>query len=309
MTKKLLHKERMRLWETSLDNHEKWLDQETGLFAEMFIEERSCPACYSDKSELLFYKSGGAYNNCSVCSMVYTNPVFKDEYLEEYYETNHSVQSEIVESDQDFYRGLYNKGLQLTQESVAATSILDIGCSTGEFLNLAKEEGLETFGIELNKTEVEIAKANHTIFNCYLDKVERKFDIITMWDVFEHIKDGRSMLLSIKEHLTDDGCLFIQIPTPDSLAAKILQRDCNMFDGLEHVNLYTIKALNSLLDSVSMELVAYDTVISESKVLANYMNYEHPYLGSFESKGIFSEEYILENKLGYKIQAVIKPKK
>lgn len=306
MNKKVLHKERMKLWEASLSNHEKWLDKNTEMFAEKFVEDRTCPVCNSSKSGFLFYKSGGAYVKCNECTMVYANPVFKDDYLEEYYKTNHAVQSEIVESDQEFYNNLYSKGLQLTLNLVNADTVLDIGCSSGGFLNIAKEQGLETFGIELNEAEVKSAKVNHTVFNSYLSAVDAKFDIITMWDVFEHIKDGRKMLLDIKEHLTENGCLFIQIPTSDSLAAKIMQSGCNMFDGLEHVCLYTIKALRKLLESVGMELVDYDTVISESKVIANYLNYEHPYQGKFNNIELFDEEYILENKLGYKIQAVIR---
>ena len=67
-----------------------------------------------------------------------------------------------------------------------------------------------------------------------------------MWDVFEHIKDPHKILKEIKKKLVKNGLIFMQIPSSDSIAAKILREKCNMFDPIEHVNLYNLNSLRKL---------------------------------------------------------------
>ncbi len=302
----------MKLWDASIESHLKWLDPDSGQFADKYVEKRSCPVCNSTESELMFHKEGGQYERCTSCSMVYLNPVFKDEYLEEYYVTNHSVQSETVQSDLTFYNRIYGQGLDLAKPYFSAGDILDIGCSAGLFLNLAKTRGFNTSGIELNAIESEMASLNHKIYNCNISDIDSdtRFDLVTMWDVFEHIKDGQAILKAIAEKLKPEGGILLQIPSAGSLAARVLQDKCNMFDGLEHVNLYNQSTLTLIAENSGFEVIAYDTVISEASVINNYLNYDNPYLGSFDGKDqLFNEDYILSKQLGYKIQAVLKYKR
>ena len=304
----------MKLWDNSISNHSKYMDESTGLFSTEFTEERNCPVCNSSNELHVFYKEGGRYVKCQDCDMVYLNPVFKDFALKDYYESNHSVQSEIVEGDLDeFYVNIYTKGVESIKEvNKNALNILDIGCSSGAFLDIAKKHSLKTFGVELNKTEYEFSKKKgHSVYNDLLENIsfEDKFDAITMWDVFEHLKDGEFYLNLMKSLISKDGVIFLQIPSADSLAAKILQEKCNMFDGLEHVNLYGVETIKKLALKCNLEVLDIKSVIGEIGVINNHLNYENPYLGNTKNKtsipNIIDEEKLHENLQGYKLQVIL----
>ncbi len=295
-------------------NHAKYINSETQLFDTKYTTDRNCPVCNSSNKRDLFTKSGGVYVACNSCDMVFLSPVFKDEYLEEYYRTNHDVQSEIVEQDNEFYRNLYEKGLTLaTKHLPAKGKVLDVGCSAGAFLDIAMRNDWKTYGLELNAKEaIHSRKKGHTVFENTIHKanLSETFDLVTLWDVFEHISDGISFLNSTKKLLRDGGLVFIQSPTKDSLAAKMLQEKCNMFDGLEHVNLYGLDSMKKLAEVTGFELIAYETVISEIGVMNNHLNYEDPYLGNVKEKkgllGVIDENWLHANHLGYKFQLCLR---
>jgi 2-polyprenyl-3-methyl-5-hydroxy-6-metoxy-1,4-benzoquinol methylase len=247
--------------------------------------------------------------------MVFLNPALKDNFLEEYYRINHEEQSEIVELDTDFYRTLYTMGLDMIAKSTHVGNLLDVGCSSGSFLDLARQYGWKTHGLELNQKEAARCRAKgHNVVEQLISSAEfgDSFQAITLWDVFEHIKDGVEFLKTARKRLNNRGVVFLQSPTVDSLAAKILQEKCNMFDGLEHVNLYSNKTLHIVARNAGFRVVSYQTVISEIGVINNYLNYEDPYLGRSNNKdhlfrGAITQSWLLENNLGYKYQACLLP--
>jgi 2-polyprenyl-3-methyl-5-hydroxy-6-metoxy-1,4-benzoquinol methylase len=314
-----LHLKRKVMWDNSMKNHGAFLDKETGLFKESFVENRNCPTCESPNHVKLFYKSGGAYVRCSDCEMVFLNPVFKNEALETYYRNNHDSQSAVVAQDFGFYRELYTKGLSNFQSLFSSTTnpaILDIGCSAGGFLNIAKEAGWSTYGLEFNQQEAKVARQNqHEVFEMdlgnFVKTSDLKFNAVTLWDVFEHIKDGAELLENARTVLDSNGGVFIQSPTSTALAARMLQEKCNMFDGLEHVNLYTHENMQQLAKKTGFEVHSYCTVISERGVINNYLDYQDPYLGSSTAtitNEFMSDDAILKNNLGYKFQIFLKKK-
>jgi len=312
---KELHQKRTKMWDAAMDNHNKYINPETELFSSDYTEQRICPVCNGNEYVTMFNKAGGTYVKCSACTMVYLNPVFSDDSLKDYYQNNHTEQSEVVESDQDnFYVQLYNQGLNsILQSKPDARSIIDIGCSSGVFLDVVNQKNIKTFGVELNRAEYLFAqKKGHQVYNDLLEHIEfeNKFDAISMWDVFEHLKDGRFYLNLLKDMLTDDGVVFLQIPSADALAAKVLREKCNMFDGLEHVNLYGVSTIKTLAATCGFEVVSIRSVIAEIGVINNYLNYEDPYLGSTTNKefipNVINEKQLHESFLGYKLQVVLK---
>lgn len=313
-TVKELHEKRMKIWDESIGNHKKYINPKTGIFLEKYTEERVCPVCDINNELEIFYKEGGRYVKCLDCNMVYLNPVFKDSAIKDYYESNHTEQSELVESDTDnFYINIYSGGLDDIYELFPqVNNILDIGCSSGTFLDVAKKRNLKTFGIELNQAEYKFAKdKGHNVHNKLLEniKFEVKFNIVTLWDVFEHLIDGTFYLNEIKKILSKDGVIFLQIPSSDSLAAKILREECNMYDGLEHVNLYGVSSIKKLADKCGLRILSLKTIISEIGVINNYLNYDNPYLGSTTNKkfvpNLIDEDKIHDSLQGYKLQVIL----
>jgi len=242
--------------------------------------------------------------------------VFKDDVLENYYRNNHQLQGQTVAADLEFYAKLYRKGLKSIEQQLGATGrVLDVGCSTGSFLDIAKQAGWQCHGLELNQIEAKIAKGKgYAVQENLLSMAEfsEKFDAITLWDVFEHIKDGSSFLKEARNFVRPSGLVFVQSPSRDALAARILQTACNMFDGLEHVNLYGIDSLKQLCERAGFEVVSYETVIAEIGVINNYLEYDDPYLGFSRNTqnilGGIDESWIHDQKIGYKFQTCLRAK-
>ncbi len=166
--------------------------------------------------------------------------------------------------------------------------------------------------LELGLDEAKIAAdKGHTLFYDPIEKLdpEQKFDAITMWDVLEHIPDGIEQLNNIKEHLNEKGILFFQVPNSDALAAKIMRGDCRMFDGLEHTNLYNPKTVTLLAERCGYKIKDIRSVISEIAVMNNYLDYEDPYFGNSrydkQLLSILNEQFIHDNKIGYKLQVTL----
>jgi SAM-dependent methyltransferase len=309
-----LHAQRKTMYEETDQYRNSFLDPNTGLLNEQYMEERSCPVCGSSRHDLLFTKNGGSYVRCTGCAMVFLNPVFTDASLTDYYRHNTTGQAAAHNSEEEFYRRIYTQGFEVIERHVKQGSVLDIGCSGGLFLDMARERGFSSYGIELNEREFEIVKAKgHTVWNTELSALDPqlKFDVVCLWDVFEHIKDGVAYLSDLSKRLNPGGVVFLQIPSADSFAARVLREQCNVFDGLEHVNLYGMATIAQVAKRSGFEVLELDSVIDELKPLRNYLSYEHPYQGSFKATpelDFLTPELIHEKKLGYKLQVLLRCK-
>lgn len=308
-----LHQQRRQMYEQTDHYRNSYVDASTGLIRSEIAETRHCPVCGSVNSETLFVKNGGQYTRCSDCSMVFLNPVLQDDALAEYYRRNNVAQAAAHESESAFYRRIYTAGLDLLHPHAVRENLLDIGCSSGFFLDIARERGWVTAGVELNEQEVAIALGKgHEIWNGELAQLppERRFTLITLWDVFEHIKNGVGYLTQLKGRLSPGGLVFLQIPSADSLAARIMRQQCNMFDGIEHVNLYGESTIRRTAERAGFDVLVVESVIDELKPLFNFLSYEHPYEGSFQFQPQFdflTPELVRDRKLGYKLQVLLRP--
>jgi SAM-dependent methyltransferase len=310
------HKKRQFSYDKVDSYHQKFIDKNTGLIDEKYLEQRDCPVCNSDDCDSLFHKSGGRYVRCNSCSMIYINPVFSDSELSEYYKNLDGGQAQIIEEDKEFYTEIYMKGLDLASKHVKAGILLDLGCSSGFFLDIAKEKGWSTKGIEIGLAEAKLCeKRGHVVFTKPIEDMnfKKKFDLITLWDVFEHIKHSEKYLRILSESISDDGAIFLQIPNSYSLAARIMKEECNMFDGFEHVSLFNPETIKKIAEKVGLTIVDMNSVISERSVLNNFLNYHDPYFGKLPNKekifGFISDDIIHQNLLGYKMHVVLKKKK
>lgn len=98
------------------------------------------------------------------------------------------------------------------------TNVLDVGCGAGSFLNLARSAGLQTFGLELNPTAAEKARAKgHVIFDRLLheltaDACPDGFDLITLFQVLEHVPDPVDILKQASARLKPGGYISVAVP-------------------------------------------------------------------------------------------------
>ena len=141
--------------------------------------------------------------------------------------------------------------------AVGATSLLDVGCGSGVFLDyIRKKLPIDVMGIDTLPDSVEhCRRRGHkavcmTLEDYLLVPDHRQFDLVTSFHCLEHVSDPRSLVASMARALAPNGRLAISVPcSPPSW--EVLGPDClNM--PPHHVTRWTVKALKALADSCGL---------------------------------------------------------
>jgi 2-polyprenyl-3-methyl-5-hydroxy-6-metoxy-1,4-benzoquinol methylase len=153
-------------------------------------------------------------------------------------------------------------------KSQQSPKLLDVGCGTGGFLKFASANGFSAYGFDASRAQAEHAQAvfsnvrHASSLQAYLDLLRRpdlKFDCITLWDVFEHIRNPVPFLQQLAEALEPGGHLFISVPNGRAIPWKIrIHRALNMPLDLapwEHVFYHSIQSLRKCIAATSLEPV------------------------------------------------------
>jgi len=202
--------------------------------------------------------------SCSSCGFKFTNPRPEVNKLGAYYESeeyiSHSNTSKgLVNS---LYQGVRKytliKKLQLINRLNPKATLLDIGCGTGEFLNVCKEYGWKTTGIEPDEKARNYGVENYNLDvkpeNELKNLADHSFEIITMWHVLEHVPDLNKRIEEIKRILKLNGTLVVAVPNCDSLDAKIYGKYWAAYDVPRHLYHFTPKDIENLFRKHEMKV-------------------------------------------------------
>jgi len=143
--------------------------------------------------------------------------------------------------------------------------LLDVGCALGFSVKIAQDEGFDAFGVDLSKYAVsEARKLVGDRVLCADVETEipfasRYFDVVTAWDVLEHLKRPDLFLRSVNRVLKEKGLLFISTVNYSSLLSRIM-REHWVFIGSDHLS-YTITPtkLRSWLENAGLSELSITT--------------------------------------------------
>ena len=131
-------------------------------------------------------------------------------------------------------------------------SLFEIGIGACECLLAAREIGYETFGIDVIERHVEDAKNMYNLDVEAVDFLEfesdRKWDVIIMGDVLEHVSDPSLALAKAESLLHEDGALWISTPTFESAFSCIAGHNDAMRKQQYHLNYFSRESLYALLE-------------------------------------------------------------
>lgn len=134
----------------------------------------------------------------------------------------------------------------------AGATLLDVGSSFGHFLE-ASGGHFRASGIELNARAVAWSIEHFGVRNEVASLYElpatlpESFDVITAWDVIEHLDDPRRALAACRDRLRPGGWLFLSTPDAGAAIARLLGRRWHYQDPVQHVNLFSQTNLQRLL--------------------------------------------------------------
>ncbi len=145
----------------------------------------------------------------------------------------------------------YNEILDIFENYKITGNILDVGCGIGYFLEEAKKRGWNVYGTEYTNQAVNICE-NKGI-KMYKGKLEpenftsNSFDIITSFEVIEHINNPSEEIQNYYKLLRKGGLFYCTTPNFNSISRRILKEKWNTICYPEHLSYYTSKTLSNLL--------------------------------------------------------------
>ena len=163
---------------------------------------------------------------CQKCGLVYTNPRLDQHDIINTYQ---AVQDPLYLEERagrvlTFERHL--KPLERITGPPVGRSLLDVGCHVGVFVEIAAEHGWDAWGVEPSRWAVEQAQAlGLCVVQGTLDTAdlpEAYFDVVTMWDVIEHLADPLNALKRAHALLGPNGLIVVHTIDIESWFARLL---------------------------------------------------------------------------------------
>jgi 2-polyprenyl-3-methyl-5-hydroxy-6-metoxy-1,4-benzoquinol methylase len=231
-------------------------------------EEPPCNYC-GGRSHSRFFD--GSYPNivrCSTCGLIFNAVMPSEEelaaiYTEEYYKSKDSLERGYSNYLED--RSNITKTAAMRLEDIerlkAGGSLLDVGCAFGFFLGVAQDRGWAATGVEISQFAAEYA-ANNLRLNVINHNIESwgcqpgSYDVITMWDLLEHLRDPLGTLRRLASALREGGILALSTPDVGSLPAKVMKEKWLGWRlQNEHLYYFSYATLERMLRSAGLVVV------------------------------------------------------
>ncbi len=191
----------------------------------------------------------GSYLKCGTCGLLRLSPlpeVEENAHFEGDQAVDHQWESDT--NRRQYFRQHFRTLKRVTD---GPGKLLDVGCSTGMLLSIARKNKWEVEGLELSSALAEAARRRvpdatihegELIGHASLDR--GNYTAISAIDVIEHVLDPESFLLEIHQLLMPGGIVILQTPNASSLRARLHGKNWNMLIPEYHFHLFTPTSLN-----------------------------------------------------------------
>jgi len=222
---------------------------------------------------------------CVTCQFVFTDPRPDDPSLANYYRSEKYISH--TGGSQSLIDNIYLQTRKITlgwkrkliKKYVSESTLLDVGCGTGEFLKEMQSNGWKISGIEPADKARKSAegKTKTKIYSALSEIKEKDFNVITLWHVLEHLPDPNQALHQLHHLLNETGTIFIAVPNLKSYDANYYQSYWAAYDVPRHLWHFDQQSMKTILEKNGLQLVNtmpmrldsfYVSLLSES--------YKHP---------------------------------
>ena len=224
------------------------------------MEYVNCICCNEDNTKILLEVKDEAHKvfnivECRNCGLVFLNPRPTKQEIKNYYPSNyytHKIKIEQPKLRSKIYGNYIRSFGNLMDwpealKDLPKGKVLDVGCGNGWLLKKLKEEGWETYGVDVDSLAIKQAKKlGLIVFAGELHEAELPkdyFDVIIMKHSLEHVHNVLQVLKETHRILKPDGTLIIEVPNIKSTQAKIFRKHWKELDiprHLYHFSPYTL---------------------------------------------------------------------
>jgi 2-polyprenyl-3-methyl-5-hydroxy-6-metoxy-1,4-benzoquinol methylase len=272
----------------------------------------NCPICKSFKRIKYIVKYKVPIVTCEKCDLTYTTKQpknFNDVYSQDDY-----LKKSILSYDKTRKYRIKRFGLErikILKKYKKKGKLLDFGCGTGWFLEGAKKH-YDSYGVEYSDSIRKwlLKKLNINTFKTLESIKGNKFDIITAFDVIEHVSDPLLLLKNLKKNLKKNGIILIYTPNFDSLGFSYLGIKNNLLCPPNHLFYFNKSSFDYMCKKVNLKIIETQyrgldigdiyALVNEKgdKKTANFLNKNSTSLQKFLDSIGFSNHirFVLKNK-------------
>ena len=239
------------------------------------MEFTTCPLCGADDSQpYLFLHDVGAglpgqfrLVRCQECELLYLNPRPSPAEMADYYPPDYRpYKRAIAEEPWALMRCMRRRNIRRRRRAAERHApripgrVLDVGCSTGVFLEEMRLAGWQGAGLEISESAADYARKHVglEILNETLDQTTlstETFDVITFWDVLEHTHDPAASLRQAYRLLRPGGIIVASVPNFHSLDRRLFGPTWIGFDAPRHLTVFTRHTLAHTLEIAGLDVV------------------------------------------------------
>lgn len=227
-----------------------------------------CNLCGSDDRQPYCPENGLGLVQCQNCGFVYVSPRPDAQELYALYgETYfHNADSGVVGytnyiHDEPNIRRTAQRRMKQLEQYIQPGKLLDVGCATGFFMDEARKRGWTVEGLDVSSFGVDYARrqfgldARHGTLTD-LDFAAGGFDLVTMWDVIEHVPDPTGYVRRAAELVRAGGVISLATPDVDSIPARLAGKRWVGFKlSEEHVYYFSVRTLTRMLSDAGFEVI------------------------------------------------------
>lgn len=231
-----------------------------------------CTICRSSLEPFLV-KNGFTLAKCPTCGLIRTD--LQDNYasfVKHYYQKGYFTgdRSRMAyanyEDDKPYIVANMRKFLTFIREYKPTGTLLDVGCALGFSTQLARQYGFQAYGID--PSDYAVMRAKKLVGKTLIKKGKisdlrdkpKSYDVITMFDVFEHLADPGADLVTLNKMLKDDGIMIIATGDTGSLFARILGRRWTFYNPPQHLYFFNRDNLARLLRDRGFEPIFWTSI-------------------------------------------------
>ena len=221
-----------------------------------------CNYCNSERQEVLHVFTNRKILKCCSCGLTFSE--IGSSVLPSRYDSKYSdmiVNDFRLDMPHDDYA---QRMLDKIEKFKKHGTILDIGSGAGYFLYKAKNRNWNTYGVELTDGNYQFERDRLGL------KIEKKdieqaelekdfFDVVTMFDVIEHMKDPAMVLKKVFNSLKEGGILCIETPNIYSIYYRLIGRNWISFSEISHLYFLEQNTLSRILDKTGFKTIHTET--------------------------------------------------
>lgn len=211
-------------------------------------QHSSCLICNSTALKPLKDYQSTHLCKCKSCGFVFAQAIPTMEELEKHYEgySRNDYLSPVTIKR-------YNELLDYFEQFRKTGKLIDVGCGIGYFLEEAKKRGWEVYGTEYTDEAIQICEGKGiTMKKGKLNPADfepESFDVITNFEVIEHINNPQEEIQNFNQILRKGGLVYITTPNWNALLRYRLKAAYNVIVYPEHLSYYTPRTIKKLFKS------------------------------------------------------------